>query len=462
MNAQLTNTLEHNITIKYNKQYNYVEMLTCEFNIIIHNENPNFATIVDKFKKTYLFLENKIYFFCNGQICLCTDINHLIPTIIYCKHHFYSSYISFVKQQNITSINESLGEPINRPTDEIIKESINELINESINESNGEPMDELNNEPPGESINNPTDKSSDDSINEPMDELNNEPSGESINEPTDKSSDDSINESTDKTSDETINESMGEPMDELNNEPINEPINESMDVLNNEPTYKPINEPNNELINKPINEPTNKPINETIDELINESINEIINEPINLITPTNKPINELKKNINRKKVLKINNIVGRKITWYTKLDQVKAYIDANNKNPPHTKNNNYVKSLGVWLTYQKANYKKSSEIMKDEIIRKKWEEFVNDHKYKKYFDSNENLWINKLNQVKAYFDEHNKKPTITNINNDVKKLAQWLNDQSKNYKNSQKIMKTQIIKAHWEDFINDVKYKQLF
>jgi hypothetical protein len=41
--------------------------------------------------------------------------------------------------------------------------------------------------------------------------------------------------------------------------------------------------------------------------------------------------------------------------------------------------------MGNWLINQNTKYKKTNEIMKDELIRQKWEEFITDEKYKQYF-----------------------------------------------------------------------------
>jgi hypothetical protein len=43
------------------------------------------------------------------------------------------------------------------------------------------------------------------------------------------------------------------------------------------------------------------------------------------------------------------------------------------------------KVLGSWISNQLQNYQKKTYIMKDENIRKSWEEFVNDDKYLEYF-----------------------------------------------------------------------------
>ena len=38
--------------------------------------------------------------------------------------------------------------------------------------------------------------------------------------------------------------------------------------------------------------------------------------------------------------------------------------------------------------------------MKEKSTRDLWEYFINNNKYKQYFESNENQWINKLEEVK--------------------------------------------------------------
>jgi len=37
--------------------------------------------------------------------------------------------------------------------------------------------------------------------------------------------------------------------------------------------------------------------------------------------------------------------------------------------------------------------------MKDENIYNLWTKFINDDKYKKFFEDNDIIWINKLNEV---------------------------------------------------------------
>ena len=146
--------------------------------------------------------------------------------------------------------------------------------------------------------------------------------------------------------------------------------------------------------------------------------------------------------------------------WQNKLILVKQYIDENNKKPTTGDTNIIIKQLGVWLSGQRTNYIKKDDIMKDENIRKCWEDFTIE--YKQYFISNEDIWINHLENVKKYIDENNKIPTKSDKHIIIKQLGRWISGQRKNYLKKQQIMKDENIRKCWEDFINDDKYKHYF
>jgi hypothetical protein len=97
--------------------------------------------------------------------------------------------------------------------------------------------------------------------------------------------------------------------------------------------------------------------------------------------------------------------------------------------------------------------------MKDNpYIRKLWEEFT--EKYKIYFMSNEELWINNLNRLKQYIDENKKVPyeKSKDKSKDIFKIGKWLSHQKQNYKNNQDIMKDNPdIRKMWEAFQNEYK-----
>ncbi len=156
--------------------------------------------------------------------------------------------------------------------------------------------------------------------------------------------------------------------------------------------------------------------------------------------------------------------------WKNKLNQVKQYIDENNKLPSTHDKNGDIKQLGEWISRQKTNYdsdiKKCKEGIKNKEIYDLWTAFINDDKYKEFFESNENIWINKLEQVKQYIDENNKLPSKHDKNNDIKQLGRWISTQKTNYdvdiKKCKQGMKNKEIYDLWTAFINDDKYKEYF
>ena len=66
--------------------------------------------------------------------------------------------------------------------------------------------------------------------------------------------------------------------------------------------------------------------------------------------------------------------------WESILESVKAYIDKEKKRPSTKSKEETTKKLGQWIDNQKKNYSKREQIMKEESIRKKWEEFVEEYK----------------------------------------------------------------------------------
>ena len=73
----------------------------------------------------------------------------------------------------------------------------------------------------------------------------------------------------------------------------------------------------------------------------------------------------------------------KQYTWNDKFKQVKKYIDENKCRPSNASKDNNIKQLGKWICTQKTNYKKNENIMKDNNIRIKWEQFID--QYKEYF-----------------------------------------------------------------------------
>jgi superfamily II DNA or RNA helicase len=69
--------------------------------------------------------------------------------------------------------------------------------------------------------------------------------------------------------------------------------------------------------------------------------------------------------------------------WYYNLEQIKIYINQNNRTPSVKNVNKNIAYLGNWLSSQKL--KRAQLIQKNENIKNAWCEFINDKKYNKYF-----------------------------------------------------------------------------
>src|SRR3989304_2838749 len=100
--------------------------------------------------------------------------------------------------------------------------------------------------------------------------------------------------------------------------------------------------------------------------------------------------------------------------------------------------------------------------MSNDTIRKQWEKFTTDDKYKDYFMSNEDSWIKTLNEVKYFIDKNSKRPTQHSKNKEEKTMGTWISHQIKNYKKQKEIMSNEKIRKQWEEFTNDNKYKKYF
>jgi len=157
----------------------------------------------------------------------------------------------------------------------------------------------------------------------------------------------------------------------------------------------------------------------------------------------------------------INNyIIGvkefKQYNWKEKLQLVIDYIKENNKLPSTRHKNKNIKSLGQWLSQQKNNNNKNINIMKNEEIKKEWEQFINE--YEHFFKSNEEIWKDNLNKVIDYIKENNKLPSSIDKDKNIKSLGQWLSHQKNNNNKNINIMKNEEIKKEWELFINEYEH----
>ena len=143
--------------------------------------------------------------------------------------------------------------------------------------------------------------------------------------------------------------------------------------------------------------------------------------------------------------------------WFDNLKLIKDYVSINNKRPIGLKNSSGL-DLNSWLGKQ-IKYMKDKEYMlsKDDIYLAFNEFYI---KYKNIlFETLEEQWINKLNNLKSYLDTENKKPSKESKNNIEKTLGNWFSCQKSNYKEKIGTVYNNLeIKKIYEEFLNDVKY----
>lgn len=144
--------------------------------------------------------------------------------------------------------------------------------------------------------------------------------------------------------------------------------------------------------------------------------------------------------------------------WEAIINKVKEYIKQHKKKPSTTDKNNEIKFLGKWIETTKINYVKNKDIMKDEKIRKQWNNFMEEHQ--KYFISNEEKWMNTIKQLKEYMTKNQKRPSINDKNKEIKVLAIWFLRQQQIYNKNKQIMKDEKIRKEWVKFIKE--YQEYF
>jgi uncharacterized protein YeaO (DUF488 family) len=136
--------------------------------------------------------------------------------------------------------------------------------------------------------------------------------------------------------------------------------------------------------------------------------------------------------------------------WLNYLNKVIEYIKVNKNIPSTNDKDTTIKSLGLWVSRQHEMFDKKKYIMKNNVIYDSWKEFIN--KYKEYFISNEDIWLNNLNQVIEYIDSNKIRPSQS--------LGVWITQQNIKYKKKINIMKQDHIYNRWTIFIE--KYKEYF
>ena len=120
--------------------------------------------------------------------------------------------------------------------------------------------------------------------------------------------------------------------------------------------------------------------------------------------------------------------------WTNNLTELKTFIDLNERRPSRSKETEKV--LGIWLNNQLDNRKAKKNSMLNEDIINMWDSFIKD--YQQYFISNEELWTNKLTELKTFIDLNKRRPIYNKKTENV--LYMWLSTQLSIRKTEKQIM----------------------
>ena len=116
-----------------------------------------------------------------------------------------------------------------------------------------------------------------------------------------------------------------------------------------------------------------------------------------------------------------------------KIEAIKKYTDEHHKGPSTVDKDDNIKRMGRWLNNQQSNYAKKEYIMKNPEIYDEWTNFINDDRYKVYFMDNISFRKQMMDQIKKYIDEHHKRPSTIDKDNNIKQMGYWLSTQQTNY-----------------------------
>jgi superfamily II DNA or RNA helicase len=139
--------------------------------------------------------------------------------------------------------------------------------------------------------------------------------------------------------------------------------------------------------------------------------------------------------------------------WYERLDELKRFMDENERRPnKHSKNNNE-KSLGIWIRTQISNCKNVRGFVKNQEKCNLWEQFLKD--YETYLITNNEMWYEKINKLKNFIDKNKKRPSYHSKNKNEKMNGSWLSRQTQIYKNKKEAMQDPEKYELWTKFRKD-------
>ena len=144
--------------------------------------------------------------------------------------------------------------------------------------------------------------------------------------------------------------------------------------------------------------------------------------------------------------------------WPQRFEELKVFIDENERRPLTTSKTPEEKSTGSWLHHQQHNYKYKTDGMKDEARYALWTQFLEE--YNEYFVSAEEIWLQKFEELKSFIGINKRRPSTHTKTTVETQLGRLLSGNQKNYKNKTVGMKNEKRYNLWSQFLED--YKEYF
>ena len=200
--------------------------------------------------------------------------------------------------------------------------------------------------------------------------------------------------------------------------------------------------------------------NEMVDTIshLKEFDNSFMLEKVKILSLNNNDFQILNRTQHEKKYETLDNFiinVKHVLTWEQKFDLLVQYIKEHGNPPSLGSENSNIKKLAKWYQNQKASYEHKTKMMQYPKYTQIWQKFMTD--YPQNFLNNEEKWLNKLNKVKKYVEDHNNAPSRYSKDPDEKELGLWFAMQKENCRRNIKMFAHENIIAIWKKFIEDHK-----
>ena len=196
--------------------------------------------------------------------------------------------------------------------------------------------------------------------------------------------------------------------------------------------------------------------NEMVDTIshLKEFDNSFMIEKVKILSLNNNDFQILNRTHHEKKYETLDNFiinVKHVLTWEQKFDLLVQYINEHGIIPSLGNEDSNIRKLAKWYQNQKASYEHKTKMMQYPKYTQIWQKFMTD--YPQNFLNNEDKWINKLNKVKQYVEEHNNAPSRYSKDSDEKELGSWFAMQKENCRRNIKMFQHENINNIWKEFI---------